>query len=79
MKKLLSQVRKVKFEVDNEINLLYIDETKHFATFVEDEFVSTLIIDSPNQYIDEYIAKLLNISVDNVSIIEKDCSNLLIN
>lgn len=78
MKELLSSVRKVKFEVDNEIYLLYIDETNHFATFVESDCVNTVIIDNPNQYIDEYIAKQFNASLDNVSIIETSSFNLLI-
>lgn len=78
MKKLLSQVKKVKFEVDNEIYLLYIDETNHFVTFVESDCVNTVIIDNPNQYVDEYIAKQFNVSLDNVSIIETSSFNLLI-
>lgn len=78
MKELLSSVRKVKFEVDNEIYLLYIDETNHFATFVESDCVNTVIIDNPNQYVDEYIAKQFNVNLDNVSIIETSSFNLLI-
>ena len=77
MKKLLSQVKKVKFEVDNEIILLYIDDRKHFVTFVENDFVHTVIINNPNQYVDEYIANQLDINVDNVSIIETSNFNLL--
>ncbi len=70
MKRLLTHDRKVKFEINDEINLLYIDETNHFATFVKNGCVNTVIIDDPNQYVDEYIAKQFNVSLDNISIIE---------
>ena len=79
MKQLLTHDRKVKFEIDDEIFLLYIDETSRFVTFVKSDCVNTIIIDNPRQYVDEYIAKQFNVDLDNVSIIETSSFNLLAN
>lgn len=58
--------------------LIVVDMQNDFVTFVESDCVNTVIIDNPNQYVDEYIAKQFNVSLDNVSIIETSSFNLLI-